>query len=314
MSKTLFQAGLSVILPGLDLEETVHHFNKWDLRSEQMQTGKFSSTVSTVHTPRIQLHDVYYSHGFLTQGSSPGECVMLGHTVTGAQATYRGRVLYANELVISTENREIDYLSNGENRVLTISVEKVFFEEAFFAFFGKPFEAYGKENRFFIKLQMVPLFRKRMHAWMTMAKNNHALLLSETQYSAFEAEILEEILSLLTIEPSRESKSLTKVKKAREILHASVNERFDTTTLTQELGIGQRQLQRIFRDVCGISPKRYLLNLRLNEVRKELLLAEPGTTTISRIALKYHFFDLSHFSKIYKDLFFETPSCTLHRV
>jgi AraC-like DNA-binding protein len=49
-------------------------------------------------------------------------------------------------------------------------------------------------------------------------------------------------------------------------------------------------------------------------VRKELLLADPKTATISGIALKYHFFDLNHFSKAYKMLFEELPSQTLQKL
>ena len=314
MGKRLFQAGLSVELPCLDIEETVYHFNKWDLQSRQMQAGRFSASVSTVHTPCIQLHDVLYSHGFLTRGSFPEECVMLGYVETRAQAAFQNRVLLANELVISTEGSEIDYLSNGENRIFTISVEKELFEKVFFSYFGKPFELYKKQSRFFIKPQMVMAFGKRMKEWMVLAKNSKALSEIWQQSSLFESAVLEEILSTLIMTPAKEEKSsYMKVKKARDLLHASVSDKFEMSTLMQQLGIGQRQLQRSFKETYGISPKRYLLNLRLNEVRKELLCADPASTTISSIALKYYFFDLSHFSKTYKELFFETPSCTLNR-
>ncbi|MEA3455072.1 MAG: helix-turn-helix domain-containing protein, partial [Campylobacterota bacterium] len=82
---------------------------------------------------------------------------------------------------------------------------------------------------------------------------------------------------------------------------------------SHELGISQRQMERLFKANYGITPKRYLLNLRLNAARKELLLSPPTNSTISAIALKYNFFDLNHFSKAYKLMFHELPSQTLHK-
>jgi AraC family ethanolamine operon transcriptional activator len=115
------------------------------------------------------------------------------------------------------------------------------------------------------------------------------------------------------VDQATNERSGIQIKKARDILHANINERFNSEILTHELGISQRQLQRLFKARYGISPKRYLLNLRINAVRKELLQADPKSATISGIALKYHFFDLNHFSKAYKMLFGELPSQTLQK-
>jgi AraC family ethanolamine operon transcriptional activator len=276
-----------------------------------MQKGKFSAIISAIHTPRIQIHDVNYSHGFITRGRFPKDCIMLGYVKSNAKVTFQNRVLQRNELVISTDSGEIDYLSTGENRVFTISVEKQLFLEAFFDFFAEPFDEYQAKIRFFIKPQMLTLFLKSINTWMTFSKSNHSLLLAEDKYCMAELEILGDIFTCLMSDQAVNEKSEFQIEKARDILHANIDERFNSMMLTHELGISQRQLQRLFKERYGISPKRYLLNLRINAVRKELLLADPKSATISEIALKYHFFDLNHFSKAYKLLFGELPSLTL---
>jgi len=313
VGSTLFPAGLIVETPKLNIEEIVQHFLAWDLKSKQMGKGLFSANITAIHTPHIQFHDVNYSHGFLTQGTYPDDCVMIGYTETEGKAIFQNRLLQANELVISTCGGEIDYLSSTRNRVFTISVEKQLFKDAFFDFFAEPFESYQAKGRFFIKPQKMSGFLERMAAWISFIKNSHALLLSEAKYSMLELEILKDIFSDLSIEQRERKRSGFQVEKARDILHASLDERFDPVTFTQELGISQRQLQRTFRETYGYTPKRYLLNLRINEVRQELLQADPETATISSIALKYYFFDLSHFTKAYKALFGELPSQTLQR-
>ncbi|KYJ86769.1 AraC family transcriptional regulator [Sulfurovum riftiae] len=313
MNKEIFPSGLAVELSTLDLEMTVHYFQKWSLESKQMQKGKFSAVISAIHTPRIQIHDVHYSHGFITRGGFPKACIMIGYVQSNARVTFQNRVLQKNELVITTDSGEIDYLASGKNRVLTISVEKQLFLEAFFDFFAEPFDVHQAQNRFLIQPKMLPLLLRSINTWMTFSKSNHSLLLSEERYCMAELEILGDIFSSLMIDRTAHERSGFQIEKARDILHANVNERFNSAMLTHELGISQRQLQRLFKERYGISPKRYLLNLRINAVRKELLLADPKSATISDIALKYHFFDLNHFSKAYKMLFGELPSHTLQK-
>ena len=314
MYKELFPAGFTIELPDLNLEEILHYLQKWELESKQMQKGQLAASISAIHTPRIQIHDVKYSHGFITQGGFPKECIMLGYVKSNAKVTFQNRVLQRNELVIATDSEEIDYFASGENRVFTISVEKQLFLETFFDFFAEPFDMHQAKNRFFIKPQKLTLFLKSIHTWMTFTKDNHSLLLSEDTYGMVELEILGDLFSSLMIEKRVKEKYEFQIEKARDLLHANIDERFNSAMLTHELCISQRQLQRLFKARYGISPKRYLLNLRINAVRKELLLADPKRTTISSIALKYHFFDLNHFSKAYKMLFGELPSQTLQKL
>ncbi|BAF72363.1 AraC family transcriptional regulator [Sulfurovum sp. NBC37-1] len=313
MYQELFSPGLSVDLPSLNLEVVLHYLQQWNLEAEQMQKGRFSATISSVHTPRIQLNDTIYSHGFMTRGEFPGNSIMIGYVKTNAKVVFQNRVLEINELVISTKGDEVDYISSAENEVFTITVEKKLFMQAFLDYFGEPFEIHQDKRRFFIKPHRLQFFLESINSWMTFLKANHHLLLSENKYDMAESEILRDIFSCLLIDQVLKERSGFKAEEARDLLHANVHERFDSVTLAKELGISQRQLQRVFKETYGISPKRYLLNLRINAVRKELLMADPRTATISSIALKYDFFDLNHFSKIYKTLFNELPSKTLHK-
>ncbi|MEA3433846.1 MAG: helix-turn-helix domain-containing protein, partial [Campylobacterota bacterium] len=230
-----------------------------------------------------------------------------------AKVSFQNKVLEINELVITTSGDEVDYLSSGENEVFTIIVEKNLFLEAFFDYFGEPFDLHHSQSRFFIKPHMPQLFVAGITAWISFLKNNYQLLLSADKYGMIESEILKDIFGCLMIEKISKMKSGFKIEKARDFLHASLNESLDSMSLSHELGISQRQMERLFKANYGITPKRYLLNLRLNAARKELLLSHPTNSTISAIALKYNFFDLNHFSKAYKLMFNELPSQTLQQ-
>jgi AraC family ethanolamine operon transcriptional activator len=70
------------------------------------------------------------------------------------------------------------------------------------------------------------------------------------------------------------------------------------------------RLERSFREVLGLSPRRYLMLRRMAAVRGELLAGRPGTT-VTDTAMRWGFFHLGRFAEEYAALFSELPSQTL---
>ena len=62
-----------------------------------------------------------------------------------------------------------------------------------------------------------------------------------------------------------------------------------------------------------MGPIRYLWLRRMHLARRALRMAEPTTTTVTRIATGYGFWELGRFSVSYRALFGETPSASLRR-
>jgi AraC family ethanolamine operon transcriptional activator len=78
------------------------------------------------------------------------------------------------------------------------------------------------------------------------------------------------------------------------------------------LSVPVRTLNDAFRSCLGISPKRFIMGMRLNKVRR--LLARPGNdTTVTAAAVRYGFFHFGYFARHYHALFGERPSVTLRR-
>ncbi len=84
-------------------------------------------------------------------------------------------------------------------------------------------------------------------------------------------------------------------------------------SVAAELNISERQLYNAFKKLYGITPKRFLQNLRLNAVKQELLDGERGKLRISDVAYTCGFNHMSHFTSEYKKLFGCTPSSTLSK-
>jgi len=82
--------------------------------------------------------------------------------------------------------------------------------------------------------------------------------------------------------------------------------------LCLRLGVPIRTLDDAFRACLGMAPKRFILGMRLNKVRR-LLTRPDDATSVTGAATQLGFFHFGHFARHYVGLFGERPSLTLRR-
>ncbi|MEG2805922.1 helix-turn-helix domain-containing protein [Stenotrophomonas sp.] len=100
------------------------------------------------------------------------------------------------------------------------------------------------------------------------------------------------------------------VRQAEYYLATQHDRPFDSRGLGQALGVGERQLERVFRDVYGHGPCHWHQLARLNLARRALLRARGGDS-VTEIATRYGFAHLGRFSVAYRHVFGECPRQTL---
>lgn len=129
------------------------------------------------------------------------------------------------------------------------------------------------------------------------------------------------LTALLTCHPHNHTRSLCReepVSRPARLVgraEAFIQERADDRSLTvselaQALGVGMRALQAAFQAHRRQTPLAYLRQVRLAQVRQELLEA-ASDDTVTELALAHGFFHLGRFAQQYKAQFGESPSDTL---
>lgn len=103
------------------------------------------------------------------------------------------------------------------------------------------------------------------------------------------------------------------VKRVEDFIHAYAGDALTLEDLVRVSGVSARSLFKGFRNFRGIGPMAYLKQVRLERARDELLAAEPGTATVTEVALRWGFVHLGNFAGDYARRFGETPSETLRR-
>jgi AraC-like DNA-binding protein len=128
-----------------------------------------------------------------------------------------------------------------------------------------------------------------------------------------EAALLELLLALPHASASRfagGAASRCAVDRAIDLMNADPAASVALSELARAAGVGVRALTRAFERRLGISPMRYLQQMRLERVRNDLL---DGQSSVTEIAFRWGFGNLGDFAMQYKARYGERPSETLRR-
>ena len=97
-------------------------------------------------------------------------------------------------------------------------------------------------------------------------------------------------------------------KQAQKIIETRYRRPVRLDDLCCATGVGMRSLQRSFHDYFSLTITDYLKAVRLNGARRELVAADPGSTTVSAIARKNGIPHPGRFSVEFRKRFGECPS------
>lgn len=95
------------------------------------------------------------------------------------------------------------------------------------------------------------------------------------------------------------------VQQAIEIMSEDLSGAISIDDIASRSGWSHGHFTRVFTDCTGMSPKRFLLELRLRRAEEWML---RGKGTIKQISFQVGFSDEHHFSKMYKKIRGITPS------
>jgi AraC family ethanolamine operon transcriptional activator len=153
--------------------------------------------------------------------------------------------------------------------------------------------------------QFAQIAKRAVAGKLRIRDANRAMLLSEQLVDA----VLE------TIEPPAQPRGWSGRQRVLDRAWALVEEDEGVASVGQlcaRLGVPIRTVDDAFRAGMGLTPKRFILAVRLNQVRRLLSHPDAGTT-VTDAATSLSFFHFGHFSSHYSNLFGETPSQTLRR-
>jgi AraC-like DNA-binding protein len=103
------------------------------------------------------------------------------------------------------------------------------------------------------------------------------------------------------------------VRRARDYIEAHAGRPLTVADIARACDVGVRGLQHGFQRSMEISPTEYLRHVRLRYAHRDLLAADPTTTTVEAVAHRWGFTHRGRFAAQYRDRYGVQPAGTLRR-
>lgn len=294
-----------------------------NLDAVQLQSAPFRARRIIVHTKDASVIFHSTNHRVRTRTSiCEGK---IAYTLFGphAQGTINGIQVRPGLMLAIAPNVEINVVVKAEWETTTFLLPPDFVRAQF--------AARQRDQEFSMPdgiemLEVNVSSAQRLFDWakqMVEIAAEHASAFNEYQDDlwAIQCDLVENILETLRAAKdfSPNSSDRTKqrhgivVKMAEDFAVSQNGTNLYVGDLCQVAKVSERTLEYAFKEVLGLTPVAFLTSLRLHRVRKELLSATPGSTTVAHEALHWGFWHFGEFSRAYNECFGELPSDTLLR-
>jgi len=314
MQTQIFPAGYIINTPYLDAENIKPYAQNWDILWGAVDSKtKLLIRFEAFHTPKIQCSYAHYTSAIYIKGFAPKDCVVLSFFATDGIINFQNQKISKEDIIITTDKIYLDITANSDTEVYTLAIEKDLLTTVCKKYFGCAYSDLSIENRLKIKKDYKDNFIAFFKDLLLLYTDKFMLKFISSNYDKIEEDILHTILSMIDISTTKIDKKSIILKEIKNIMHEHIESDMKIYQIANMLKISQRNLEYIFKEQTGMTPKQYYHALRLNAIREEIIKSRNKKNIfIANIAKKYNFHHLSHFSYVYKKMFKETPQETLN--
>lgn len=300
----------------------VDHLNAiirgWDFSFRQLDRGEFIADVIQFGD-RKHHFDYLRMNRMVVQGgtSPPGVWTFAYLTETSSPLIWREFNIQKDDFLIYSPNCPIEAQSRPGFEIITLSFsEEVLIKIGNTIGFTELKHLPKGGGLRTPNLSVMQNFRRYIQQFYREILNNPSITHIHKFSDALQYDIPRRLLE--TLESSTREERIPSFRMRESAMRRAlkiITETPDEPPMVRELcrlaGASERLLRYAFLERFGVSPKAYLLAVRLNGVRKELRAADPVCTKVIDVANSWGFWHMGQFAADYRRLFGELPSETL---
>lgn len=299
-----------------DVEEVRYTVDPWQLRMNQLSCGRLHAAFALAQVHGILLTREFWSHRLAATGLTPPGYVALAGPCAPEGFSWCGSPTGSNGLAYSLDSSEIDFVTLDRDEHWTMLIPIALIEDHL----GEELAAdlLPKVRRLTGDPRRIAQLRSLVLRAIEMLSKNDTCGTDHRVLTMLEKQLLDTAVGVLLncdgmkLDSVQAAQRFLAYRRVRGLIE-HLRERPSIQQLAKESGVGRRSLEVGFKQAMAISPQRYSRYVRLNGLHRELLLAVPGTLTVTEAAQRWGFRELGRTSGYYRELFGELPSDTLHR-
>jgi len=299
-----------------DISQHAELVGKFDVRINQLASGKFHGKVDYLMTPGMMIYEEHWSRRSEVCGATPEGYITLGTNVAWKRSEIQwcGTTLDHQRFACGKQGSDVDFILPDQchNAVMLIKPEVLSS-----ALSQQGFDLLTSSRSIDFTATAGQQLINTITGTIRKYAKQPELLVNSFEVRSLESQMLEALSAC--IEDTYKDGCLRaapsdKVYVREAIAQAEHSGRpLTALELANAVGVSQRTLNYAFRTVLNTTPYSYLQIQRLNAAHRELAVADPGESTVTNVALKWGFGHAGRFSSLYSKFFDEMPSETLSR-
>lgn len=303
-----------------DFDEFAQTARAWNLKLRQLGRGRFGGDLVQFGTEHAQVSCAGFHPDTYQQGEPPQGLRTIGIlSDPSSHMTWRRKTIPANAAMVFPLGAELNAVSmGGRLDVFTLSFSDELLERIHQTVGSLELEQLlNGDEVITVAPQIMDELRWFLHRIRRELQKNPVLLETPATRYEIEFELPRYVLTALHNPREKKHKRSSRMRdsalrRVEDYLEAFPNLPHTVRDLCRVAKVSERTLQYAFRERFGISPKSYLMALRLNGVRRDLRRADPASTRITDLAIKWGFWHMSQFAADYRRFFGELPSNTIN--
>lgn len=265
---------------------------------------------------QLKIVDLSYGASVQVEPEKFEDFFLITSTVKGGGTAFSGfyeQPLCARETVVFSPQAPLRFRFGDNFKQRTLYIHKDIFKRAWFRFFGKPVS---------VELTLVPcvLPEAFSSSWDIFMSFADSLLHFETLHTSaarsaadVAMDLILEAMHVRFLDGLGETSSAKPVqlRRAEEFIVHHATEPLSSESIAAAAGCSYRALQIAFRRHLNTTPKSFLTETKLSLARSEIL--SGRLLGVTDVAMRYGFYHMGRFSKLYRDRYGELPSETFKR-
>ena len=298
-----------------DIEELNYSVWPWDLRMQQLSSGRMLANLEFAQVNGILLTHEGWSRRVFATGTTPRNYVALAGICADREFSFCGAHIRQDGVACGLDGTAVEFVTpdDADHWVILVPTDMLT------SYLGEEVAAdlLPKGRSLTSQPQSIRQLGSLVVNIVTLLRSNSRYCSNGLLPGALQSQLLAAVTELLACSDN-EGKLVTARKRyvaCRRALRIAETLRQPTRVdeLAAAVGISRRGLELGFREAFDISPQRYLRRIRMNGLHRDLRRAMPGRETVSEATWRWGFVELGRTAVEYRQLFGESPSTTLAR-
>ena len=283
----------------------------------KVKPGAFNSYYLLVEALDFLLMIRQVEHGFNEAGYLKEGTQGFAFILDGESIIYNGQKFRQNEK-FATHGTSLNAVLSTNLRMLSCFINidnlKDYFIPEEIELFHQGIETINAENK---RIKCTNEVQNYLLQLVDGFSNETLILETKEDYENVKEQVYQCMFDFATEDVEAISKPIKPNSRTRilneclSLIHDDDSHQLKVSDLSKHVNTTQRNLQKLFLQHLGVSPKSYLTSHKLNFIHSALMEADPETTNVNEISRKFGINHQGNFAKAYKDFYGEYPHQTL---